>query len=161
MDFAPEIIDGAVILNAVDICTTGSDCRPCCELAVGIHNWMVANGLQYLVVDFQDEKEVCSTVLTEILQLRKRLQYPFVFCGLMVSPRKILESYAYNDHPIFDIPEEAVSYLKKHYPTLLMADLSRIKENEAIPCTRSRSYRGEEEGDTIDGEGESELEAEA
>ena len=64
MDFAPEIIDGAVILNAVDICTTGNDTGLAAG-GIGIHNWMVAHGLGILVVDFPDEKEVCSTILTE------------------------------------------------------------------------------------------------
>lgn len=161
MDFAPEKIDDAVVLNAVDICTEGSDCRPCCELAVGIHNWMVNHGLQYLIIDFQDEKEVCFTVLTEILQLRKRLKFPFIFCGLMSSPRDILDSYAYSDHPVFDIPEEAVAYLKKNYPSLLMTDLSEIKEGEVIPCTRSRSYRSDEVDTSSETDGDSEIEAEA
>src|SRR5688572_20681156 len=98
MDFVPEIVDGVVILNAVDICTYGNDCRPCSELAVGVHNWLIAHQLKYLVVDFQDEKDVCTTILTELLQLRKRLRQPFIFCGLMDGPQKFLESYAYHDY---------------------------------------------------------------
>ena len=73
MDFVPEMIDGAVVLNAVDVCSVGHDCRQCTELSVGIHNWLVAHQLRYLVLDFQDEKDVCVTILTELLQLRKRL----------------------------------------------------------------------------------------
>ncbi|MFY7928534.1 MAG: hypothetical protein ACOVS5_06655 [Oligoflexus sp.] len=143
MDFVPEIVDGAVILNAADICTYGNDCRPCSELAVGVHNWLVAHQLRYLIVDFQDEKDVCMSILTELLQLRKRLRYPFFFCGLMEGPKKFLESYACTDYPFFPIPEEAVSFLKKSFPKVLMADLSAIKLGEPIPCTRSRSYRAE------------------
>lgn len=157
MDFVPEIVDGAVILNAVDICTTGSECRSCSELAVGVHNWLISHELRYLIVDFQDEKEVCSTMLTELLQLRKRLRFPFLFCGMMENPRKFLKSYAYDDYPFFAIPEEAVSYLKGVNPSLLMTDLSGIAVGEAIPCTRSRTYKSEDiEPDTD----ESELEAE-
>lgn len=143
MDFVPEIIDGAVVLNAVDICSKGTDCRPCCELAVGIHNWLVAFDIKYLIVDFQDEKEVCSAILTELLQLNKRLDFPFIFCGLMESPRHFLKSYMYDDHPVFDIPEDAIVYLKTSRPELLMVDLSGVREGSAIPCTRSRHYKME------------------
>ena len=156
MDLAPEVINGAVVLNGVDICSTGPDCRPCIELAVGVHNWLVAHDLKYLIVDFQDEKEVCSTILTEILQLRKRLPYPFIFCGLMGNPRKVLTSFAYSDHPVVDVPEDAVAYLKKIKPELLIRDLSSIREHEPIPCTRSRTYRGDdaETGDASANESE-------
>lgn len=157
MDFLPEIVDGAVVLNAVDICTIGNDCRQCSELAVGVHNWLVAHQLKYLILDFQDEKDVCVTILTELLQLRKRLRYPFLFCGLMEGPRKFLQSYAYNDYPFFAVPEDAVAFMKKNLAKSLVADLSGIKVGEPIPCTRSRSYRAEEgveEPETDDGDAE-------
>ncbi|MFW7379352.1 MAG: hypothetical protein ACOH5I_11130 [Oligoflexus sp.] len=159
MDFVPEIIDGAVILNGVDICSTGPECRPCTELAVGVHNWLISHEINYLIVDFQDEKEVCSTVLTELLQLRKRLRFPFLFCGMMENPRKFLKSYAYQEHPFFSVPEEAVSYLKEVSPASIMADLSQIKVGEPIPCTRSRSYKSEDAEPDLD-EPEAEAEAE-
>lgn len=156
MDFVPEIIDDAVVLNATGICSTGNDCRPCAELAVGIHNWLVNNKLRYLIVDFQDEKDVCSSILSELLQLRKRLRYPFIFCGLMEGPKKYLKSYAYNDFPFFAVPEEAAAFLKKTQPDLLNVDFATIKQGEPIPCTRSRNYRPEdlEEGDEPEGEPE-------
>ncbi len=150
MDFVPEIVDGAVILNAVDICTIGNDCRQCSELAVGIHNWLVAHQLRYLILDFQDEKDVCVTILTELLQLRKRLRFPFLFCGMMEGPKKFLQSYAYTDYPFFAVPEEAVSYLKQKEPGSLKNDLGGIKVGEPIPCTRSRNYRAEDAEDTDD-----------
>lgn len=157
MDFVPEIIDEAVVLNAVEICTAGTDCRPCAELAVGIHNWLVANKLHYLIVDFQDEKDVCTSILAELLQLKKRLRYPFLFCGMMEGPKKFLKSYAYSDYPFFAVPEEAVAFIRKTQPDLLKADLSLVKQGEPIPCTRSRSYRPEdvEESDEPDAEPES------
>lgn len=158
MDFVPEIVEGAVILNAVDICTTGSECRPCTELAVGIHNWLMSHELNYLIVDFQDEKVVCSSILTELLQLRKRLRFPFLFCGLMEGSKKFLKSYAYQDCPFFPIPEEAVSYLKEVNPALLMTDLSQVRVGEPIPCTRSRTYKSE---DTEVAGDDAEVEAEA
>jgi len=158
MDFVPEIVDGAVILNGVDICSTGPECRPCTELAVGVHNWLISQELSYLIVDFQDEKEVCSTILTELLQLRKRLRFPFLFCGMMENPRKFLKSYAYQEHPFFSVPEEAVSYLKQVGPALIMADLAGVKVGEAIPCTRSRTYKTEGiEPDIEEPEAEAEI----
>lgn len=145
MDFVPEIIDDTVILNAVDICNLKSDCRSCSELTVGVHNWLIAHEIPYLVVDFQDEKEVCTTVLTELLQLNKRLDCPFVFCGLMEKGQEFLKSYLYSDHPVFDVPEDAAVYLKKINPSLAMVDLTSVKTGEAIPCTRSRVYRSDEQ----------------
>lgn len=151
MEFVPELVDHAVILNAIEICAEGTDCRPCSELAVGIHNWLMSHEVEYLIVDFQDEKVVCSSMLTELLQLRKRLRFPFLFCGLMDSPKKFLQSYAYKDHPFFSIPEEAVAYLNQINPSLLMRDLGGVQYGVPIPCTRSRAYRL----DGIDPEGES------
>ncbi|MBC7532924.1 MAG: hypothetical protein H7318_15225 [Oligoflexus sp.] len=144
MDFVPELVDGAVVLNAVDVCSIGNDCRQCTELSVGIHNWLVAHQLRYLILDFQDEKEVCVTILTELLQLRKRMRFPFLFCGVMESPRKFLLSYAYNDHPFFTVPEDAVAFLKSKEAGALSSDFGNIKFGEPIPCTRSRNYRTEE-----------------
>ena len=144
MDFVPELVDGAVVLNAVDVCRIGNDCRQCTELSVGIHNWLVAHQLRYLILDFQDEKEVCVTILTELHQLRKRMRFPFLFCGVMESPRKFLLSYAYNDHPYFIVPEDAVAFLKSKEAGVLSSDFGKIKFGEHIPCIRSRNYRTEE-----------------
>lgn len=157
MDFVPEMIDGAVVLNAVDVCTIGNDCRQCTELSVGIHNWLVTHQLRYLILDFQDEKDVCVTILTELLQLRKRLRFPFLFCGMMEGPKKFLESYAYNDYPFFAVPEDAIAYLSAKEPGVLKTDLSGIKVGEPIPCTRSRNYRTEEadEGEPDEGDADS------
>lgn len=158
MDFVPEFVEGAVILNAVDICTSGNDCRPCSELAVGVHNWLLNHQLRYLIVDFQDEKDVCPAILTELLQLRKRLRFPFLFCGVMEGPKKFLLSYNYHDYPFFPVPEDAVAFLKKSQSQLLQSPLQGIKAGEPIPCTRSRSYRvdeGEAEGEVDDPDAES------
>ncbi len=156
MDFVPEIIDDAVVLNATAICSAGNDCRPCAELSVGIHNWLVNHKLRYLIVDFQDEKDVCSSILSELLQLRKRLRYPFIFCGMMDVPKKYLKSYAYNDYPFFTDPEEAVAFLKKSQADVMKADLSGIKQGEPIPCTRSRNYRPEDAEETDEPDAEPE-----
>jgi hypothetical protein len=114
----------------------------------------VTHKLQYLIVDFQDEKDVCTSILAELLQLKKRLRYPFLFCGMMEGPKKFLKSYAYSDYPFFAVPEEAVAFIRKTQPNLLKVDLSNVKQGEPIPCTRSRNYRPEdaEESDEPDTE---------
>ena len=159
MDFVPENINGALVLNATHVCTVGNDCRSCAELSVGVHNWIVNNKLRYLLVDFQDEKEVCNAILSELLQLKKRLRMPFIFCGMMDGPKKYLKSFAYDEHPCFSSPDEAIVYLKQHVPDVLLVDLKQVKTGEPIPCTRSRSYRAEEAGaaDLDDPEGEPEI----
>lgn len=156
MDFVPEMIDGAVVLNAVDVCTVGNECRQCAELSVGIHNWLVAHQFRYLVLDFQDEKDVCLTILTELLQLRKRLRFPFLFTGMMDEPKKFLQSYAYTDYPFFAVPEDAVAFLKAKEPGVLKSDSGTVKFGEPIPCTRSRNYRTEGPDGVEPDEGETE-----
>ena len=89
----PEVIDGVVVVNAENICSVGSDCRSCSELAVGVHNWLVTRSLKYFIIDFQDEKEVCETILAEIIQLKKRMDIPFLFCGVMTQAREYLPSF--------------------------------------------------------------------
>ena len=91
MELTPIPVDGAVVLNSSSPCRhSGSDCRECPEVAVGIHNWLLSCDLSYLIVDFQDEKEVCQTFLIELLQLRKRLSLPFLFIGLMDKARELI-----------------------------------------------------------------------
>ncbi len=149
MDFIPEYIDNAVVLNAVEICNHGIDCRLCPDVAISVHNWLVSTDMSYLIVDFQDEKEVCSTILIEILQLRKRLRFPFIFAGLMERAKTVLASYAYNDHPFFVTPEEAVKYLRTKFPELVAnADANAVKFGEPIPCVRNRQSRGEGDVET-------------
>ena len=138
MELVPEIIDGVVVVNAETICSSGNDCRPCSELAVGVHNWLVTKKLKYFIVDFQDEKEVCETILAEIVQLKKRMEIPFLFCGVMTQAREYLKAYAYSEYPFFDMPGEAADYLKSNYPRNVMTRLSHITEGEAIAFSRSQ-----------------------
>ena len=138
MELVPEIIDGVVVVNAENICSAGNDCRPCSELAVGVHNWLVTKKLKYFVVDFQDEKEVCETILAEIVQLKKRMDIPFLFCGVMTQAREYLKAYAYSEYPFFDMPGEAADYLKENYPRNVMTKLNHITEGEAIAFSRSQ-----------------------
>ena len=158
MDFVPEKIDDGIVLNAISICNYASkDCRTCSEISVGIHNWLVSTGVGYLIVDFQDEKEVCGNVLAEILQLRKRLRFPFLFAGLMEAPKKFLKSYNYLEHPFFDTPEQAVYYLKKFHGKLMLNDTSSVVFGEAIPCSRSRNFRDMTPDESAEMENEAEI----
>lgn len=145
MELSPAIVNGGVVLDATQMCSyQASDCRTCPELAVGIHNWLIATGIEYVLIDFEDEKEVCPSILVELLQLRKRLKMPFIFIGLMDKPKSILTSYAYSGYPFFSTPEEAVMHLKQMHPELVSGiDLSRVSPGVAIPCSRSRQNRAD------------------
>ena len=120
---------------------------------MAVHNWLITTEVGYLIVDFQDEKDICKTVLEELLQLRKRLRIPFLFAGLMERPRKYLTSYAYNEYPFFDTPEEAVALLLGGTPIAIKQNLTKIKFGENIPCVRPRQLRtdiGEVDEETED-----------
>jgi hypothetical protein len=142
MDFIPSLVNGGVVLNPVTVCNFGGpDCKSCPDVSVGIHNWLVSTELNYLIVDFQDEKDVCPTVLSELIQLRKRLGYPFLFVGLMERPRAFLASYNYRYYPVFNMPEDAIAYLKEEHLSLFDANLNRVRFGEIIPTVRSRQQR--------------------
>lgn len=113
LELIPELMDDSVVLNVSKSCAhNATDCSSCQDLAVGLHNWLVAHEFRYLVVDFQDEKEICPGFIEEVLQLWKRMRIPFLFAGVMTKPRTILESYNYHArYPIFITPEEALRTL--------------------------------------------------
>lgn len=142
MDLVPTLVGGGVVLDAVNICGYQStDCRSCPEQAVGIHNWLLHTGIRYCLIDFQDEKDVCTTILVELLQLRKRMSVPFIFIGLMDRPKLVLTSYAYSGYPFFAAPEEAVIHLRQKHPELFKIDYSKVTFGEPIPNSRSRQQR--------------------
>ena len=156
MDLVPVMVDGVVVLNAANVCTACHfNCRLCPELAVGVHNWLVENEMGYLLLDFQDEKDICHTLLVELLQLRKRQRIPFLFAGVMARPRALLESYAFTQYPFFLTPEDAIAYLKEHHSPLVKSEkFGSVRFGEPIPCNRSRQNRGE----VVDAAEESEIE---
>ena len=158
MDFMPELVNGGVVLMASNICNNlASDCKQCPESSVAIHNWLMSTNMPYLIVDFQDEKDICKKVLEEILQLRKRLRIPFLFAGLMERPRSYVTSYAYREYPFFETPEDAVSFLLSQNPSVLESDYSKVKFDENIPCSRPRQTRLDAEGEEIEGDSNEEL----
>ena len=142
MELVPTLIGGGVVLDAANICSHASnDCRSCPELAVGVHNWLLSTQIRYFMIDFQDEKDVCPTILVELLQLRKRMNMPFIFVGLMDRPKVTLTSYAYSGYPFFAAPEEAVLHLRQMHPDLFAVDFSKVKFGEPIPSSRTRQVR--------------------
>lgn len=143
MELHPTLVNGGVVLDAVNICGKSLDCKTCPELSVGVHNWILSTGISYILIDFQDEKEVCPSILIEMLQLRKRLNMPFIFVGLMDKPKSILTSYAYSGYPFFSTPEEAILHLRHMHPELFKTSLSNIQFGVSIPCARSRQHKAE------------------
>jgi hypothetical protein len=114
----PEEVDGAVVCNVVKT-TDKYSFDASVELALCLHNWIKQSEVPYLILDLQDEKEVCEVFLAEVLQLRRRLKVPFLFAGVMDRPRRVLEAYEYNrDFPIFVTPEDAVRAIRMEYPGL-------------------------------------------
>jgi len=157
MDLLAQKVDGAVVLNAEIEGLCATDCRVCVDVGGSVHNWLMATGLRYLIVDLQDEKDICRTFLVELLQLYKRHRFPFLFAGVMDRPRKILDSYQFlaTGMPIFITPEDAVEYLRQNHPALLDANTDGIKVGETVLETRMRSALGrfdevEEPQDAVD-----------
>lgn len=147
LELIPDLIDDSVVVNVTKSCSHNTtDCSACQDLAVGLHNWLVSHEFRYLILDFQDEKEVCPGFIEEVLQLWKRMRIPFLFAGVMSKPRHILESYNYHArYPIFITPEEAIR-------TLISTGVDRTAKFEGIefggpiPLNRLRQgLRGEGE----------------
>ncbi len=118
MDLIPTMVDGAVVFNLKNSCSVKNyNCEPCVQLVLCIHNWLKHAEVQYAIFDLLDEKDICSSFLTELLQLRKRLRFPFLFVGVMDRPQNFLESYSYDrTYSVFVTPEDAVRALRIHNP---------------------------------------------
>jgi len=141
MDLVPENLGGAVVFNVMNSCGANKMiCGNCSDFSVAIHNWLMTTDVRYVLLDLQDEKEICSGFLEEMLQLAKRLKIPFVFAGVMEKPRKFLESYDFLSRaPLFTTPEDAVKWLDAHYPGLTRASLSGLQFGMAIAQSRPRN----------------------
>lgn len=118
LELVPEKIDGAVVCNVIENPEKplmGSDHSV--DMALALYNWIKSNDLRYIILDLQDEKEVCTVFLAEVMQLKKRLPIPFVFAGVMAKPLKFLSDYDYTkDFPTFATPEDAVRVLRMKHP---------------------------------------------
>lgn len=118
LELVPEQIDGAVICNVIE-----NPGRPnlgkdhSVDMALALYNWIKQHEMRYVILDLQDEKEVCTTFLAEVMQLKKRLPIPFIFAGVMEKPLKFLSDYDYTKgFPTFTTPEDAVRALRMQYP---------------------------------------------
>lgn len=146
MELIPEKISGAVVFSARKVCPKDDDgCQLCSDFAIGVHNWLVAYDVPYVIIDFGDEKEVCSDLIVELLQLRKRLKCPFFFAGVMDRPRKVLVANAYSPgSPIFSTPEDAVAEIVAKFPQLLSKSHDGIPFGQPLMISRPRpGLRGE------------------
>lgn len=151
LEFIPEKIDRAVVVNVMQAPSTVAqppmsqaqtallDSFVGSDFVVGIHNWLIGTPLRYLIFDLQDEKEVPTDFLEELMQLMRRLRIPFLFAGVMDRPRATLKSYAYlNKFPIFTNVEEAIRWVQANQPQLLTVPLDGIQFGTPIEMVRSR-----------------------
>ena len=136
---SPENVDGGVVLLSENIqpqCDTG--CKLCVDFAVGVHNWLLASQVPYVIIDFQDDKDVCRVFVEELIHLRKRLGIPFCFVGVMSRTRKIFEEYALTQD-FYLAPEEAVRTLKSKYLGLIESvDHTQVRYADKINVSKAR-----------------------
>lgn len=144
MDLIPVNVDGVVVFNTTDSCVSSShECKHCVDIGGALHNWLMVMKVNYILIDFQDEKDVCSTFLVELLQLRKRLNIPFIFTGLTLKPQKFLESYEFSAHKssrIFSSLDEAIEFLKTELKDYICGEdiISNVKFGEPISIFKIR-----------------------
>lgn len=153
MDLVAENLDGAVVLNISSVCTgqDGQECRGCIDIGGLIHNWLMTTEIRYLILDLQDEKDVCRTFIVEMMQLRKRLKIPFLFAGVMERPKKTLLSYAVDgpDRDVFTTPEDAIEKLRQLDPRLLEVTLEGINFGEPIVSLKARQMQRAQEAEDV------------
>ena len=145
MDLTPGIADGAIICNLSNVCTKHSNsCESCCQLVIYFHNWLLQTQLQYTIIDFQDEREVCTGFLEEILYLKNKLPIPFFFTGLMPGPLSYLKKYnTSKELPVFTVPEDAVRALRMLAPTATEKPVATyIYFGEPLSRTWNTDYHG-------------------
>jgi hypothetical protein len=150
MELVAENLDGVAVLNVENVCTgEGLECRECVDVGGLVHNWLLTTGMNYVVIDLQDEKDVCRTFLIEMLQLRKRLRMPFLFAGVMARPKAILEDYDFSatGSPIYATPEEAIAFLESNHKAVIVdTDLSLVRFGEKLLSIRQRNLLRSAEG---------------
>ena len=140
MELVPEIIDSVVVLNLKANEEKIFDDKSGSDVGVAVHNYLVSSEINYVIIDLQDEKEIPTAFMVELIQLHKRLRIPFLFVGVMAKAQRILNDYnfAIHDYPVFNSPEDAVSYLKENYPDVALASTSLVKEGDVLLVSRPR-----------------------
>jgi len=142
----PESIDGAVVCSLIEPCTEKkSDCDVCKEQTIYIHNWLVETELKYLVVDLADEKHICPGFIEALLHLKKRLQFPFLFAGVVERPKEILSNYDYSEFPFFVSPEDAVRALRMAHPSITEYTTEKLNLGKPIGGARTKNNNQEVE----------------
>ena len=148
MQLVPRFIDGAVCLDLIEVSQgpisgPSSGQQGYADYIVAIHGFMTSTQLRYLIIDLQDEKEVPSAFLEEVLQLWKRLRCPLLFAGVMPKPLQVLEAFDYlNFSDVFSTPTDAIAALRGDYPQLLEADLSDVAFDQPMQIARNRVAPG-------------------
>ena len=145
MDLTPSIADGAIVCNLSKGCNRQTvSCESSSQLAVYFHNWLLQTKLQYVIMDFQDEREVCSEFLDEVLRLKNKLPIPFFFTGVMPNPLSYLKKYnTTKELPVFNTPEDAVRALRMLIPTATEKPVATyIYFGEPLSQTWNTDYHG-------------------
>jgi hypothetical protein len=167
LEFIPERVDKAVVVNVMQMVSASHppasqaqsallDSFVGSDFVVGIHNWLMGTSLRYVIFDLQDEKEVPTDFLEELMQLMRRLRIPFLFAGVMERPKATLKAYAYTTkYPIFVNVDEAVAWLTEKQPHLLTPLPEGIQFGTPIEMVRSRlngkpGEEGEDAGADVD-----------
>ncbi|MDA9951144.1 hypothetical protein N9D31_01090 [Oligoflexaceae bacterium] len=140
MELVPEIINDVVVLNLQSTDGRSFDDKAGSDVGVAVHNYLVSSEIGYVIIDLQDEKEIPTAFMVELLQLHKRLRIPFLFVGVMPKAQMILNDYNFSihDYPIFSGPEEAVAYMKVQHPLLSSASTALVKEGDVLQVSRPR-----------------------
>lgn len=157
MELVPEVVKNTLVFNVIKSCNANKNiCGNCPDFAVAVHNTLMNTAVKYVLIDLQDEKEICPLFLEELMQLAKRLKFPFLFTGVMDRPQKILDSYAFvSRHPVFDSVVDAAAWLESKHPGITKVSLSGIDIGVAVACSRPRNaVAGVVDGDASEGEAE-------
>ena len=153
MELVPEKVDSAVLFSLAKPCR--EHCAYCGDLAISIHNLMMASNLRYVIIDLQDEKHVCESFTEEVLQLWKRLRVPFLFAGVMPSVEKVLEGHGYlKQYSLYPSGEEAIAELKKDRSDLFSQPLENIEFGSPLVTQRSRALAAGEDAEDSEDEDE-------
>ena len=140
MELVPEIIQDVVVLNLRPQEDKVYDDKTGSDVGVAVHNWLISSELNYVIIDLQDEKDIPTAFMVELIQLHKRLRIPFLFVGVMKKAQSILDDYNFmiNDYPVFFAPEDAVAYLKEKFSLAAASSLSLVKVGEPLQVSRPR-----------------------
>jgi hypothetical protein len=117
MDLVPFSIDGALVFVLQTDKAPVEGNEKIISLTIQLHNWVKLVGLNYVVFDFSDLKEIENRFLIETMQLRKRIDVPFLFSGVSSLVCKVIGSYGYKEkYPFFVTPEDAIRALRIQNP---------------------------------------------